>query len=246
MKFYFINLQPNDIFETFDPEPLGTASLAQVHRAILKDGQEVAVKVQHPYVRGNSRVDMKTMEILCKIMAYMFSDFKMQWLVDESKKNLPIELDFLQEGKNSEKVAMMFKKYKWLKIPKIYWNLSSHRVLVMEFCPGGQVNDLEYIKKNNIDRFEISSKLGLLYSNMIFVNGFVHSDPHPGNILVKKNNKGKLEIVLLDHGLYAVSIKIRLHQGSSTTYFRTLYKISDLNFLSVTLINFSVLIRARY
>lgn len=103
----FINLQPEDLFESFDPEPLGTASLAQVHRATLKNGQEVAVKVQHPYVLGNSMVDMKTMEYLCKIMAYVFPDFKMQWLVDESKKNLPIELDFLNEGRNAEKVSNM-------------------------------------------------------------------------------------------------------------------------------------------
>lgn len=92
------------MFETFDAEPLGTASLAQVHRATLKNGQEVAVKVQHPYVLGNSKVDMKTMEYLCKIMSIVFPDFKMQWLVDESKKNLPIELDFLNEGRNAEKV----------------------------------------------------------------------------------------------------------------------------------------------
>lgn len=98
------DLQPDDVFESFDEEPLGTASLAQVHRATLKNGQQVAVKVQHPYVLGNSKVDMKTMEYLCKIMSYVFPDFKMQWLVDESKKNLPIELDFLNEGRNAEKV----------------------------------------------------------------------------------------------------------------------------------------------
>lgn len=89
---------------TFDPEPLGVASLAQVHRATLKNGKEVAVKVQHHYVRGNAKVDMHTMEICVKIMGWLFPDFKFQWLVDESKKNLPIELDFLHEGKNTEKV----------------------------------------------------------------------------------------------------------------------------------------------
>lgn len=78
--------------------------MAQVHRATLKGGKEVAVKIQHPYVKGNSRVDMKTMEILCKIMSWAFPDFKMQWLVEETKKNLPIELDFINEGKNAEKV----------------------------------------------------------------------------------------------------------------------------------------------
>lgn len=60
---------------------------------------------------------------------------------------------------------------KWLKIPKIYWELSTDRVLVMEYCEGGQVNDLEYLKKNKIDPFDVSNKLGVLYSNMIFLNG---------------------------------------------------------------------------
>lgn len=84
---------------------MGVASLAQVHRATLKTtGQQVAVKVQHPYVKGNSVVDMKTMEVLTNVMAWVFPDFKFQWLAEETKKNLPMELDFLNEGKNAEKV----------------------------------------------------------------------------------------------------------------------------------------------
>jgi aarF domain-containing kinase len=97
----------------------------------------------------------------------------------------------------------MFKSYSWLKVPKIYWELSTPRVLVMEYLPGGQVNDLEYIKAEHIDPYDIANKLGQLYSNMIFLTGFVHSDPHPGNILVKKNGS-TTDIILLDHGLYAV------------------------------------------
>lgn len=98
----------------------------------------------------------------------------------------------------------MFKEYKWLKVPRIFWDISTKRVLVMEYLNGGQVNDLEYIRKQKIDPFDIANKIGQLYSNMIFINGFVHSDPHPGNILVRKTAKGDTEVVLLDHGLYAV------------------------------------------
>lgn len=76
----------------------------------------------------------------------------------------------------------------------------------MEYVQGGQVNDLEYIKKNKINPYEVSTKLGLLYSHMIFTHGYVHADPHPGNILVKKNSRGKTDIILLDHGLYAVRV----------------------------------------
>ncbi|XP_060658588.1 aarF domain-containing kinase 1 [Drosophila nasuta] len=195
--------EPTELFESFEPEPLGTASLAQVHKARLKTGEVVAVKVQHPYVKGNSRVDMKTMEMAVRILGRIFPDFKIQWLVEESKKNLPVELDFLNEGKNAEKVAGQFKKYSWLRVPKIYWELSTPRVLVMEYLEGGHVTDLDYIKRNKIDAFEVANKIGRLYSEMIFSTGFVHSDPHPGNILVRQTPKNDLEIVLLDHGLYA-------------------------------------------
>lgn len=112
-------LQPFEIFDTIEPNPLGTASLAQVHKATLKDGSVVAVKVQHPYVQGNARVDMKTMEYLVKLMSLVFPEFKFQWLVDESKKNIPQELNFAQEGHNAEKAARMFADVEWLKIPRV-------------------------------------------------------------------------------------------------------------------------------
>lgn len=99
----------------------------------------------------------------------------------------------------------MFRDFKWLKVPKIFWDISTKRVLVMEYVTGGQVNDLDYIRSHKIDTFDIANKIGQLYSNMIFINGFVHSDPHPGNILVRKTDKGDNEVILLDHGLYAVS-----------------------------------------
>lgn len=116
---------------------------------------------------------------------------------------MPIELDFLNEGRNAEKVAEQFKKYSWLRVPKIYWELSSSRVLVMEYLEGGHVTDLDYIQRNKIDAFAVANKIGQLYSEMIFSTGFVHADPHPGNILLRQTEKNQLELVLLDHGLYA-------------------------------------------
>ncbi|XP_067013048.1 aarF domain-containing kinase 1 isoform X1 [Anabrus simplex] len=194
---------PHTVFTSFEPEPLGAASLAQVHKAKLQDGTTVAVKVQHPYVKGNSLVDMKTMEVLVKLVSWAFPDFKFDWLVEETKRNIPKELDFTQEGENAEKISQIFQDCKWLKIPSIHWNLTTNRVLTMEFLEGGQINDLEYIRSHRINPYDVSQKLGCLYSQMIFIHGFVHSDPHPGNILVRKSPSGEVEIVLLDHGLYA-------------------------------------------
>ena len=105
-----------EIFNSIETDPLGTASLAQVHKATLKDGSSVAVKVQHRSVKANSYVDIKTMSALVKITSWIFPDFKFDWLVEETKKNLPRELDFTQEGRNAEKLEKMFKKYQWLKV----------------------------------------------------------------------------------------------------------------------------------
>ncbi|KAI8421633.1 hypothetical protein MSG28_009634 [Choristoneura fumiferana] len=148
---------PNNLFSEFDTEPLGTASLAQVHRAKLKDGTEVAVKVQHHFVRKNIQIDITWMELVLKAMAKIFPEFQMQWLIDETRKNIMKELDFLQEGRNAE-------------------------------------------KKHKIDKADLCRKLGDLYSHMIFISGFVHSDPHPGNILVRKDPGAKdVTVFLLDH-----------------------------------------------
>ncbi|XP_045185749.1 aarF domain-containing protein kinase 1-like [Mercenaria mercenaria] len=196
-----IGKKVDDVFVTFSREPLGTASLAQVHKATTKDGQVLAVKIQHPKVKAHSYVDIRTMEFLINRVAWIFPDFQYVWLAEETKKNLPKELDFIKEGEHCERAAKMYSHFKFLKVPKVYWEFSSERVLTMEYCEGGKVDDREYMKKHNIDVNEISRDLGKLYSEMIFVNGYVHCDPHPGNVLVNKTKQGT-QIVLLDHGLY--------------------------------------------
>ncbi|XP_049755436.1 aarF domain-containing protein kinase 1 isoform X1 [Elephas maximus indicus] len=194
-----------DLFVSFDDTPLGAASLAQVHKAVLRDGRTVAVKVQHPKVQAQSSKDILLMEVLVLAVKQLFPEFEFMWLVDEAKKNLPLELDFLNEGRNAEKVAQMLKHFDFLKVPRIHWELSTKRVLLMEFVDGGQVNDRGYMERNKIDVNEVSRHLGKMYSEMIFVNGFVHCDPHPGNVLVRKHpGTGKAEVILLDHGLYQV------------------------------------------
>ncbi|XP_072032630.1 aarF domain-containing protein kinase 1-like [Amphiura filiformis] len=191
-----------DVFQEFSCEPIGTASLAQVHKASLKDGTQVAVKVQHPQVKAYSDVDMKTVDFLLHAVAWVFPEFEFLWLSEEMKKKLPVELDFIQEGHNAEKIARLLGHFKFLKVPKVYWNHSSARVLIMEYCEGGFVEDKAYMKKHGINVNKITQALGELYSEMIFVHGFVHCDPHPGNILIRKTDKQEMEMILLDHGLY--------------------------------------------
>uniref|UniRef100_A0A8D1C5Q5 AarF domain-containing protein kinase 1 n=1 Tax=Sus scrofa TaxID=9823 RepID=A0A8D1C5Q5_PIG len=146
----------HDLFVSFDDTPLGAASLAQVHKAVLHDGRTVAVKVQHPKVQAQSSKDILLMEVLVLAVKQLFPEFEFMWLVDEAKKNLPLELDFLNEGRNAEKVAQMLKHFDFLKVPRIHWELSTKRVLLMEFVDGGQVNDRDYMERNKIDVNEVT------------------------------------------------------------------------------------------
>ncbi|XP_067131136.1 aarF domain-containing protein kinase 1-like [Centruroides vittatus] len=205
--------EPNDIFSKFEVEPVGAASLAQVHRAVLLNGKQVAVKVQHPKVMSHSKVDIVSMTFLVNAIAWLFPEFSFMWLAEEMQHNLPLELDFLHEGKNAEHVKRII-KFPWLKVPQIYWEFSSPKVLTMEYCEGGQVNDKNYLKENHISSTQIFQQLGELYSEMIFVKGYVHCDPHPGNILVQKKCKD-VDIILLDHGLYSkLSDQFRLQYSN--------------------------------
>ncbi|CAD5225153.1 unnamed protein product [Bursaphelenchus okinawaensis] len=174
----------DEVFEYFNTIPCGAASLGQVHDARLKSGEKVAVKIQHPYVKDRSVVDVATMELFVRIADRLFSDFKLMWLVEETKKNLPKELDFIHEAKNAEKVRALFRHMDFLEIPRIHYDLCSEKVLTMDFCEGAQITDVDFFKRHNIDTHDICRKIGHLYSEMIFKDGYIHCDPHPGNVLI--------------------------------------------------------------
>lgn len=199
-----------DIFSSFDPEPVGAASLAQVYRARLREtDEEVAVKVQHPRVFAHSLVDMTTMEVLFSIISKIFPDFSFMWLAELTRHNLPLELDFVNEGKNAELMARLLAEFEWLKIPKIHWRWTTKRTLVMEYCEGELISNKPSFIRKKIDCPQLAERLELIYSRMIFVDGVIHCDPHPGNIIVRKapgGGRNDTQLVLLDHGLYSVSL----------------------------------------
>lgn len=105
-----------DIFKEIDSKPIGTASLAQCHRAVLHDGTVVAVKIQHPKVKKNSHADIKTMKFLVNCCARVFPEFKFVWLAEATEKNLPIELDFKNEAQNIQRVTEILQKFKFVKV----------------------------------------------------------------------------------------------------------------------------------
>ncbi|KAI3458546.1 hypothetical protein Pfo_015209 [Paulownia fortunei] len=206
---------PDEIFHEFDPVPIASASLAQVHVARTHDGQKVAVKVQHTHMTDTAAADYETVELIVNTLHWLFPSFDYRWLVDEVRESLPKELDFLIEAKNNIKCMDNFRRLsphmaEYIYAPKIYWNLSSSKLLVMEFIDGAQINDRRTIQKLGIQPSDVSKLLSQAFAEMMFKHGFVHCDPHAANVLVRPLPSGsrsilgkkKPQLVLLDHGLY--------------------------------------------
>lgn len=198
----------SDLFVEFEEQPIAAASLAQVHRAKLAGGQEVAVKIQYPGLERQVGTDIATMGVLSKAVAWLFPDYKFDWIVPQFEENLNQQLDFAREGTNAEQTARNFRHKKELRIPGIFWNRTTRRVLCMEFARGCKIDDVEGIKRQGLDPKQVAEVLVEVFAEMVFCHGHLHGDPHPGNILVKavpeSRGSRNFELVLLDHGLYRI------------------------------------------
>ncbi|XP_024024393.1 uncharacterized aarF domain-containing protein kinase 1 [Morus notabilis] len=192
----------SEIFFSFDENPIAAASIAQVHRAVLKDGHEVAVKVQYPGLQQQLKIDITTMSFLSRSVAWFFPEYRFEWLLSAFVEDIVLELDFVQEARNSEKAANNFKNNKVVKVPRVFWGLTTNQVLTMQFCRGHKVDDVAYMKNKGIDPIKVAKVLAEVLAEMIFVHGFLHGDPHPGNILVSPEGPSGFSLVLLDHGIY--------------------------------------------
>ncbi|KDQ21746.1 hypothetical protein BOTBODRAFT_26173 [Botryobasidium botryosum FD-172 SS1] len=197
-----------ELFSEFDPEPIGVASLAQVHLARDRESdRRVAVKIQHPHLDEFAKIDMIAVTVSLKLVKQFFPEFEFSWLGEEIQQNLPLELDFVHEAYNAHRATQDFAKLKKtsLYIPQVL--RATKRTLIMEYIDGARVDDLVYLAKHDIDRNKVSQELQRIFSRMVYINGFFHADPHPGNLLIRPappNSRSpyNFEIALLDHGLY--------------------------------------------
>lgn len=200
-----------DYFSDFSEEPIGAASLAQVHLATIKEtGRKVAVKVQHPELETFAPLDLALTKYTFSTLKRFFPEYDLEWLSSEMEVSLPKELDFQQEAENSRWMKDHFAKIPELPlvVPDVLW--AKKRILVMACESGQRPDDLEYLDKNGIDRDEVSATLARIFNEMIFSDGApLHCDPHGGNIAIRKNDSRRglgggpnFDIILYDHGLY--------------------------------------------
>jgi ubiquinone biosynthesis protein len=185
-----------------DPAPIAGASMSQVHRATLTDGSQVVFKVQRPDIRELIEVDLTILEDLAeraeKTLPYL-RPFNPTGLIGEFSKQMRKELDFILDGKNAETIALNMKDMSGVKIPKIYWEHSGPRLLVMEYIEGTRIDAIEKLQEKH-DVKELADIGFEAYLKQIFMDGFFHGDPHPGNLLV--NDEG--QIVFLDFGMVGI------------------------------------------
>ena len=189
----------NDIFLKIDKDPISAASLGQVHKAILKDGEVVAVKVQRPGLREQITLDLY---IVRNIAIWLKNNIglirsDLVALIDELGKRVFEEMDYINEAENAEKFRDMHQKNIKIAVPKIYNELTSRRVLTMEWIEGTKLTNLDDVKKLGIDPDEMID-IGVQCSlEQLLEHGFFHADPHPGNLLALEDGR----LCYLDFGM---------------------------------------------
>lgn len=185
------NVPLRHIFKEFSPKPVGAASLAQAHIAYLRNGQKVVVKVQRPGIVPIMTNDLRIMKRIAWIMQQIpfIQDFQPQKLVQEFSDYTMKELDFTQEGKHADIFRENFKENKDVILPKVYWEYTTKKVLTLEFIEGVKPDDSEKLRKLGINGPRVAALGARVVIKQLFIDGFFHGDPHPGNIFIVGTEK---------------------------------------------------------
>ena len=189
----------DEVFDAVDPTPLGSASLAQVHKARLATGQVVAVKIQRPGVKETMALDIDIMRMLARQASRFMKDEQMLDLrdvVEEMWQTFLEETDFQREAANLQEFARLNEDVKFIDCPRVYPDLCSEYVLVMDYVEGIPISKADELVAAGYDLEEIGEKILDNYATQILDHGFFHADPHPGNIIIRAG-----KIVYIDLGI---------------------------------------------
>lgn len=175
---------PDELFAFFDPVPIASASLAQVHEARLHDGRRVAVKVQHADIEVIAQLDLESIRRILEMIQVVVRIRGMESYHTDISELIRQELDFAQEARNIETIAANFAGNPNVHFPDVVHELSSERVLTTEFVTGTKVTDFKALEAQGIDRPALAQRILTVVCQMVFIDGVYHADPHPGNIIV--------------------------------------------------------------
>lgn len=191
------------LFRHFDETPLASGSIAQVHRAVTLDGDEVVVKVRRPHVETTLLLDLEVMADLARLMERFVEGARVLEpvaVVREFARVFRRELDFRAEAGHMQRFAALFAGDPRVAVPRLYPDLTGERVLTMEYVTGTKVSDTEALRAQGADLQEIARRGAELVLEQVLTHGFYHADPHPGNLLIRPGNV----ICFLDYGMVGV------------------------------------------
>ena len=178
--------EPEEVFASIDPQPLGAASLAQVHAVTLANGEEAVVKIQRPHVRSIIAADVEILTSLAKTAQRtpLGQDTDLPGMAEDFAFVLHNELDYRREAKNADRFRASFADQDYLHIPRVYWEHTTERVLVMEYIRGIKIDDTAALDAAGYDRHKIALLSADMIVKEVLEDGFFHADPHPGNFVV--------------------------------------------------------------
>jgi len=206
---------PEELYAEFDPVPLAAASLAQVHRAVLHSGRDVAVKIQRPAIHAQLRSDVRILVRMSQAMerrTRWAEDMDLAGIVLEFGTTLLRELDYKIEAYNARRLTRVLDPIEGIRVPEIVYELSSSGVLTLEFIPGVKSTDTAAIDAAGLDREVLADRVVRAAVKMLMVDGFFHGDPHPGNVFVDLDNG---DMVMLDTGMVGeLTFQQRIKLGS--------------------------------
>ena len=193
----------NEVFNSFTPEPLASASIAQVHEAQLKNGQDVIIKVVRPNIKNEIEKDLLLMKRIAVFLTSLSDDFKRMHLIElvnDYEMLVYDETDLIKESSNAKKIKKNFKDSKLIYIPEIYWDYVTKSILVMERTYATPVNDKKELKRQGINFEQLATNAVESFFIQVFEHNFFHADMHPGNIFIQKV-EDNVQFVLVDFGI---------------------------------------------